>query len=592
MLKKVDDYLKKKKGNPCCVLPTGSGKTFVIASFIQRKLLANQNYKLLMVTHQKELIEQNDDKLLMIWPEAPIGIYSASVGEKDLSQPITMAGIQSLIRANDIPGYDYVIVDECHMINNEDTGSYRKLFHIIEEKNPAMRVIGLTATPYRLGQGMITDEPAIFSDLIQTISTLQLQERGYLAWLSTKQTEKEYDTTGIAVRGGEFVEKELQERVVNFKDNEAVCDEIVRNAVNFNKKHILIFCTGIKHSMMISEMLCQRGMKAEYITGEMDKPHREDLINRFVSGEIQVMCHTNVLSTGFDYSEIDMIVWLRPTMSTALFVQGNGRGLRKKKDGGKCLVLDFAGNTKRLGPINSIVPPKKKRGKKGKKDMPKGAPTRTCPVCHEIFAVASSKCPSCGWKPPLKEIVYELSGIDINGTDKAGFMFCSSWYWYDTTERKSGQPMLILYVKPYFQKDSEIRVLQCINSEYPKIQKKARKSLMEAVKAVSPTSILIPQNAWRDTKLIAHRLSFSPAPFAVIWEKETNQSGSEFYRIYRFIYPDSSPEFLNLRAIREELEKTEPLFVNKYEKKSAGNSNATYRANTYNNTREGNIRWR
>ena len=548
LLKKLDDYLATKTGNPCAVLATGAGKGFCIAAFLQRKLESNPELKLLMVTHQKELIEQNTEKLLEIWPDAPVGIYSASVGEKELTKPITMAGIQSLIRAKDIIGYDYVIVDEAHRINNEKVGSYRKLFDKILEKNPKMRVVGFTATPYRLGQGMITDSPAIFSGMVRSISTAQLQEQGYLAYLTTKQTEIVYNTKGIPVRGGEYALKELQERVTSFNGNGSVCDEIVASAKKFKKKHILIFCVGVSHAEKIAQMLDRRGLITEIVTGDMDKSKREKILSDFKSGRLQAIASVNVVTTGFDYPEVDMIAMLRPTKSTSLHVQMLGRGLRKKKNGGTCLVLDFVGNTAEHGPINAIYPPKKhkKKGSRG----PITQETKICPKCKEIVLQRISTCPSCGYKWPAKEIVYSLTGIDVNGDMNKGCLFPAKWFWYPTKEKKSGKPMLMCFFDPPGKKQGYCELF-CINSGSEIIRNDARNRLDSILSRFDLDDIEERDEKWIREK--AAHLNKRKAPDCVIWKRETGFNNARIYTTTQMYWVnDSRAEVEALTRLVEE----------------------------------------
>ena len=546
LLKRIDDYLAAKPGNPCAVLATGAGKGFCIAAFLQRKLESNPNLKLLMVTHQKELIEQNTEKLLEIWPEAPVGIYSASVGEKELSKPITMAGIQSLIRAKDIIGYDYVIVDEAHRINNEKVGSYRKLFDKILQVNPNMRVLGFTATPYRLGQGMITDSPAIFSGMVRSISTAQLQEQGYLAYLTTKQTEMVYSTKGVPVRGGEYALKELQEKVTSFEGNGAVCDEIVVSAKKYKKKHILIFCVGINHAEKISQMLTRRGLSVEVVTGDMEKSKREKILSDFKSGRIQAIASVNVVTTGFDYPEVDMIAMLRPTHSTSLHVQMLGRGLRKKKNGGTCLVLDFVGNTAEHGPINAIYPPQKKGDKQLRK-----APTKVCPKCKEIVFLKTSTCPSCGYKWPAKEMVFSLTGMDVNGDMNRGCLFPARWFWYPTREKKSGKPMLMCFFDPPEKKQGYCELF-CLNSGYENIKADSQKRLTQILTRLK---IGKPSN-WSENEIkqIATILNKRKAPDCVIWQRESGHNNAKIYTTTQMYWVNENPREIEAfsRLVKEE----------------------------------------
>ena len=145
-------------GNPCLVLPTGSGKSHIIADLCRKMLQEWPESQILMLVHVKELLEQNLEKLRHHWPDAPVGVYSASVGKKQLGEPITFAGIQSIRnKAKQIGHVDIILCDEAHVISHKDEGGYRKLIAQLLEINPRLRVIGFTASPYRLGHGMITD---------------------------------------------------------------------------------------------------------------------------------------------------------------------------------------------------------------------------------------------------------------------------------------------------------------------------------------------------------------------------------------------------------------------------------------------------
>jgi DNA repair protein RadD len=170
-------------GNPCVVLPTGGGKSHIVAALCKDALQNWPETRILMLTHVKELIEQNAEKMLQHWPDAPLGIYSASLNKRQI-EPITFAGIQSVRRKAGLLGHiDLVLVDECHLINHKEQGGYRTLLAQLKLINPELRVIGLTATPYRLGHGMITDEPALFSDLIEPVTLEQLIAQGHLSIL-------------------------------------------------------------------------------------------------------------------------------------------------------------------------------------------------------------------------------------------------------------------------------------------------------------------------------------------------------------------------------------------------------------------------
>lgn len=526
LVRRIDKYIADGKGDPVAVLATGAGKSHVIAALLMERLVADPQARLLLLTHQKELIEQDRDKLLATWPEAEVGIYSASVGEKDLSRPITMAGIQSIVRVRDLPAYSFVVIDEAHMVNNEEIGSYRKLAARLKEKRPDVHFVGLTATPYRLAQGMIYGPGTLFSGMVQSISTRQLQERGYLSVLTTKFTETQCDPDAghsVKVRGGEYVEKELNDFMMNFSGNPDVCDEIVRSADRFSKRHVLVFCTGISHAELITRLLEERGMKARLVTGETPKAEREMIFDSFRSGGIRALVNVNVVTTGFDYPDIDMIAMLRPTKSTALHVQALGRGLRPKSDGSnRCLVLDFVGNTMRHGPINRIRPPRKG----SKSNTPEVEPMKVCPSCSSIIPRVCHVCPECGYAPPIKEVLYRLTGVDVNGGIDRGEFFPTRWFWWVGKEKKSGREKLVCFYNDDSCGDS-INEMYCIRNDYSAVALEAGSRLLRVIRAVNDAyGCNLPISPSSDPQFIARTLNRLKAPKAVVWLEERGRNSS------------------------------------------------------------------
>jgi DNA repair protein RadD len=422
-------------GNPCLVLPTGSGKSHIVAALCKDAIQNWPETRVLMLTHVKELISQNAEKMRQHWPNAPLGIYSAGLRSKRLGEPITFAGIQSVrTKAAQIGHIDICIIDECHLVSHKDEGGYRQLLADLTAINPALRVVGLTATPYRLGHGLITDAPALFHALIEPVTIAELIYKGFLSILRSKPTEATFDTSGVHKRGGEYIESELQAAVDTDENNIAVVDEVIDRAEG--RKAWLFFCAGVHHAEQIAVLLNQRGIPAACVVGTTPKAERDRILADFKCGKIRALTNANVLTTGFDYPDIDLIAMLRPTMSASLYVQMAGRGMRVKSHTDHCLVLDFAGVVQAHGPITAIEPSKRKGEGNGE------APVKVCDTCNELVHISAKVCPTCGTPFPAPETArLELHHDDIMGVEVQE-MKITEWRWRKHTSRASGKEML------------------------------------------------------------------------------------------------------------------------------------------------------
>jgi DNA repair protein RadD len=428
-------FEKNKSGNVCLVLPTGSGKSHIIAALCKDALQSWPETRILMLTHVKELIAQNAEKMRQHWPNAPMGIYSAGLRQKELGEPITFAGIQSVrTKAKQIGNVDLVIIDEAHLVSHKDEGGYRSLLAELSAINPNLRIVGLTASPYRLGHGYITDDPAIFDALIEPVSIEELIHKGYLSTLRSKLTTTKLEVDGVKKRGGEYIEAELQAAVDTTDKNARVVQEIIK--LGADRQSWLVFCAGVAHAQHIRDTLTMQGITAECVTGETPSAERDRILTDFKAGRIRALTNANVLTTGFDAPGIDLVAMLRPTMSPGLYVQMAGRGLRIAPGKTDCLVLDFAGVVEQHGPITAVRPPPKKGDKQGE------APVKVCDHCQEICALSVRVCPACGEafpepvKPPLR-----LHNLDIMGQDGTD-MDVNGWIWRKHISRASGREML------------------------------------------------------------------------------------------------------------------------------------------------------
>lgn len=435
-------FLDGNEGNPCLVLPTGAGKSHIIAALVKNALQQWPETRVLMLTNTKELIKQNAEKMRLHWPNAPLGIYSASLNRRCLEEPITFGGIGSLAKkAAQIGHIDLMIVDECDTINPKDEGQYRKLINDLTEINQNLRVIGLTGTPYKLGHGMIHEgDEALFSDLIEPVGILELIEKGYLSPLRSKHTGITISTEGVKKSGGEFIGSALEKMVDTDAYNLPIVSEIAARGLAENRKKWIVFCSGIDHSEHIRDLLKSHGIRAESVTGRTSSADRDRILKDFSDGKIQALCNMNILSVGFDEPGIDLISFLRPTMSARLYVQMAGRGLRTSPGKTDCLALDFAGVVATHGPITQVTPPKKS----GKGSGP--APTKTCETCGEICHASVRQCGACGAQFPAPEEKpkdVHLRSDDIMGIEPTELKV-TRWTWKKHKSRTSGAEMLMV----------------------------------------------------------------------------------------------------------------------------------------------------
>lgn len=437
--------MRANDGNPCLVMPTASGKSHLIAGICLDALRGWPDTRILILSHVKELLQQDADKIFNAWPEAPLGVYSAGLGKRDLGRSITVAGIQSVRnKAEQLGHVDMVIVDEAHLISHKKEGGYRHLVEDLTKINPNLRVIGLTATPYRLGHGLITDEPALFSGLIEPVKIEDLIERGHLAPLRSKLTQTLLSTEGVATRGGEYVESELQKAVNNETDNGYIVQEVLR--WGRDRKSWLFFCTGVEHAIAMRDELRAAGVSAETVLGNTPKDERALILERFKAGEIRALTNNSVLTTGFDHPGIDLLAMCRPTKSPSLYIQMVGRGMRIKPQGGDCLVLDFAGVVRDHGPIVDVKPPKRKGEGSGE------APVKVCERCQEFCHLSAKVCPACGEpfpepeKPPV-----ELHDEDIMGIEPQE-LSVQDWEWSVHMAKSGIETLKARYYGPLYTK--------------------------------------------------------------------------------------------------------------------------------------------
>jgi DNA repair protein RadD len=395
----LDAYWLAGGGNPLVSLATATGKSVVIAWLVRDVLQRFPELRILVLTHVHELVEQNLDHLIALWPDAPVGINSAGLGRRDCEHRVIFGSVQSVFRNPRALGpRDLVLIDECHTVPHAGTGMYRTLLAALRETVPDLRVAGFTATPFRLDSGRLDEgDGKIFDDIVFEYDIAQGIRDGYLSPLTSKATKTRIDVSGVGRRGGDFIESELQQAVDTETIVNGACDEIVQ--LGAGRRSWLIFCTGIRHAEHVRDALRIRGVIAEAVFGETPTEDRERIVRAFKAGAITALCNVGVLTTGFNAPAIDMLVMLRPTLSTGLYVQMIGRGSRIAEGKTDCLIADFAQNIYRHGPVDrvSIDNIKSKSDAAVKPDTVRA---RVCPLCQEINPLNATACSCCGFEWP------------------------------------------------------------------------------------------------------------------------------------------------------------------------------------------------
>src|SRR5215510_8118404 len=401
-LRELFVFWRNGGGNPLIAMATGTGKSIVIGFLIKQLLTDYPRMRVLVTAPNRELIDQDIGELLKVWPHAPIGINCEGLGARDTDAQTLFVSINSIYRnPKTIGPRELVIIDESHFIPHHDEGMYRVTLDALRELVPDLRVAGLTATPFRLDSGHLCEgDGHIFDSVIYDYGIADGIRDGWLSPLSSKATHSTIDVSGVGKRGGEFIADQLEAAAMQGNIVVHACNEIA--GYKDSRRAWLVYCVGIKHAEMVRNELRARGVDCEMVLGETPTEERDRIIEDFRLGRLTALVSVMVLSYGFNVPHVDLIALLRPTCSTGLYVQQVGRGTRKAEGKSECLILDFANNVRRHGPVDAVDIKTDDREKiKGE------APVKTCPSCREIVMLAVKECPCCGHIFPDRDISHK-----------------------------------------------------------------------------------------------------------------------------------------------------------------------------------------
>jgi DNA repair protein RadD len=387
-------YWREGGGHALVDLPTGTGKSLLVGDLCRRFYLRGR--RTLVASHVREIIEQDCKAIRSLWPDMPdgaIGINSAALGERDTDAPVLFATVQSIFRNPQALGpRNLLIIDEAHRVPKADIGVYHRTIAGLRAAYPQIHIAGFSATPYRLDCGRIDEgDDRLFDKIVFSYGLADAIRDKWLSPLIAKGTDAEIDVTGVGKRGGEFIPSEL-ERAANQDSlvEGAVAEMLERGAGRRNGW--LAFCCGVAHAYNVRDVLRDHGVACETIVGTTPADERKRIIDDFRAGRILCLTGCDVFTTGFDVAHVDLIALLRPTMSPGLLVQMAGCGTRLSPGKQNCLLLDFANNIARHGPLDSITI--RNTG---------AAPIKECPQCASLVALGTRRCPDCGFEWPVTE---------------------------------------------------------------------------------------------------------------------------------------------------------------------------------------------
>lgn len=418
-------YFEHNAGSPIVVVPTAGGKTPIMATFMSEALAQWPDTRIVLLSHVKELLDQSARTLFEIWPSAPLSIYSAGLGSKDLRGKIVIAGIQSIYKkAAALGRVDLVLVDECHLLSDSDTGMYRRFLADLATVNGApVPVIGFSATPWRENGGLLHRGPKrIFTDICFEIGIGELIEAGWLTPLRCKRTAAELSTAGVRIRNGEYVAGELQAAVDRADINEAIVAELCERGAD--RRSWLLFATGVEHARHLGDLLQARGIPGGCVFGETPSDERAYLISEFRAGRRRYLITVAALLIGFDAPCVDLLGNAAPTKSLGRYVQKLGRGMRLAPGKTDTLVLDWAGDVAEHGPVDLVrgVDRKSAEGEK-----PAAPPVKTCPECEEVVHAGFRHCPACGHEFPAPDMAERLHDRAIEAAVLSSELVASDW---------------------------------------------------------------------------------------------------------------------------------------------------------------------
>lgn len=395
-------HFQTSKEPAVIVLPTGAGKSLVIA-----RLCEIAKGRVLVLAHVKELVEQNFDKFSKF--DSNAGIYSAGLSKKESHHKVIFGSIQSVANAEKsfFENFSIVIIDECHRVSTLADTQYLHVIDNLKALNSDICILGLTATPYRLGLGWIYEyhipkkdirskSERFFKKCIYELSISYLIKNKFLTVpVKIDSPVACYDFSKLELVDGKYSNKEIESIL---KDQTRITPVIIENilAMSKDRQGVMIFTSSVWHAREILSLL---PMKSAIVTGETPNDERDEIIQAFKDRKIKYLVNVSVLTTGFDAPHVDVIAILRPTESVSLYQQIVGRGLRLSEGKEDCLILDYTGQG------HDLYRP----------EIENSRPNSQCEIVEVL-------CPSCGHENQFWGIKKDGELIEHFGRHCTGFL--------------------------------------------------------------------------------------------------------------------------------------------------------------------------
>ena len=386
---------------PLIVAPTGSGKSLLAAAMASETVKNAPGWRVLVLAHRQELIAQNLEECWSYDPTIRHTVYSASLKSKNPTGDVVHVQIQSARRVGEqFHNVLLAIIDECHLVNSRAGTQYAEFIEGLRRANPHVRVVGMSASPVRLDCGSLIGERGYFDAVSSMIEINQLISEGHLVGVRTpKGVPGLIDATGVRTKGpsGDYVLADLARISDTNKITAAAVANMIATMDHEGREKALVYCVNIEHVEHVRAALEAAGQQAVAYHSQTDADRNRTVRAFKADPQVRFLVNCDIFTTGFNFPALDTIVFLRATTSLALYIQVIGRVMRTAPGKADGLVLDYAGNIERHGPIDQIDRALKREIKKGELG---NAPVKSCPKCMAIWPTATRVCEDCGHEFP------------------------------------------------------------------------------------------------------------------------------------------------------------------------------------------------